>query len=300
MKNIQLCIIALLFFEILSCSSGISTGNADLSVTDIEQIADTDENYDDQKLNDEILNDNDSDNAENDVESDDDMASICDPNPCETVENIAAHKIRCVPENEGSFYVCKCNQDYSLSGGLCCQPFSSNVEGKCKCITYYVAPSYSPGQCVPVCTKDTIEGLNGYCGETGICQNGQCITNLLCLGYECPEDSFCYVEKEFPFCQCNTGLHKSNGKCCPYNSTNKSGVCVCDEGYEPDGAKCKETACSKINPDGTCEDANAACVDGECVSSIFSMRIGKERSDQQFNIKRIFRRYSLFQDKFRT
>ena len=273
MKIMSLCIIVLSFFAFLSCSSGISTGSADLSVTDIEQDTDAYVTSDGQLENDESVSDDDSDNTENDVENDDDTASICDPNPCATVENIAAHKIRCMPENEGTAYVCICNQDYSLSDGLCCQPFSSNVDGKCKCITYYVAPSYSPGQCVPVCTKETVEGLDGYCGEAGWCQNGTCIDNLLCLGYECPEDSFCYVEKEFPFCQCKTGLHKSNGKCCPENSTNKSGVCVCDEGYELDGTKCKETACSKTNPGGTCEDANAACIDGECVSSISSMRI---------------------------
>ncbi|HRZ79307.1 MAG TPA: hypothetical protein P5044_04800 [bacterium] len=264
MKIIQLCIIALLFFALLSCSSGNSSeSDTDSSVTDIEQNADADVTSDGQQENDESVSDSDSGNDENDVENDEDTASICDPNPCDTEENRAAHKTRCMPENEGTEYVCLCDTSYTLSDGLCCQPFSSNVDGKCTCGTYYVAPDYDPEQCVPECTEDTIEGLNGYCEEGKVCRQGICITDW-CLGYECPEDSTCSIKNDAAFCQCDGGLQMSNDKCCPVNSTNISGTCECNEGYEQDGTECKALASNKCVPN-PCEGSGNPLHKNTCV-----------------------------------
>lgn len=71
------------------------------------------------------------------TDSDPSESGICSPNPCDTEENRAAHKSRCMPENNGTSYTCVCDASYYSSEGLCCQPHSSNKGGKCKCDANY-------------------------------------------------------------------------------------------------------------------------------------------------------------------
>ena len=182
--------------------------------------------------------------ADSDSETDDSdtaESGICSPNPCDTEENRAAHKSRCMPENNGTSYTCECDANYYTSEGICCQAHSSNKGGKCQCDTYYVEPEDEPEKCVAACTENNVEGLNGYCPKGRICQQGTCITDR-CAGYTCPENSTCTTKNDEAFCQCESPLQMSNGKCCPKNSTNVNETCKCETGYEMTGDECVMSA----------------------------------------------------------
>ena len=160
-----------------SCKKDDSkTDDSDQMTTDSENVSDTSV---DESQNDENVTDSSNDTADNSVTdeetTDTDSTNICDPNPCDTPENREKYRTRCMPENEGTSYVCLCDTDHHESDGICCQPYSSNVSGKCECNTYYVAPADDPETCVAECTEDTIEGFNGYCVPGEVCQQGICI-----------------------------------------------------------------------------------------------------------------------------
>lgn len=140
---------------------------------------------------------------------------------------------------------------------------TGDVDSDVECPPYYVRPDYDPEQCVPECTEDTIEGFNGYCEEGKVCQQGICITDR-CLGYECPENSTCSVKNDAAFCQCDPDTQMSNNKCCPLNSTNKSGICTCDAGYEKVGTECKALASNKCVPN-PCEGSGKPLHKNTCV-----------------------------------
>jgi len=251
---------------IFSCSSGSSEKNDnDISGNDSNTLPDNetaDKNEGNENDQNEV-NENDQENWDDTNADDDNSTHICDPNPCETEKNIAEHRTRCMPQNNGTSYTCECDVSYHSSNGLCCQPYSNNVGGQCVCNTYYTAPDYDAEQCVPECSENTIEGLNGYCEEGKICQQGICIVDR-CYGYECPEKSTCSTKNDAPFCQCNAGLQMSSGKCCPLNSTNKSGVCECNEGYELSGEKCEALATNKCVPN-PCEGSGNPLHKNVCV-----------------------------------
>ncbi|HSW59885.1 MAG TPA: hypothetical protein VLJ60_03755, partial [bacterium] len=264
---ILLIILSTGFFSCSSKSSAESDSDKDASDKDpLSENENTDNEADDQNghENDDVTKDADG-IAGNDNESGDEDTQnhICDPNPCETEKNIAENRTRCMPAEEGKSYTCECDVSYHSSEGLCCQPYSNNVLGECVCNTYYVAPDYDEEQCVPECSENTIEGLNGYCEEGKICQQGICIIDR-CYGYECPENSICSTKNDAPFCQCSTDLQMSNGKCCPVNSTNKSGVCECNEGYELKNSKCEPLASNKCVPN-PCEGSGNTLHKNVCV-----------------------------------
>jgi len=253
-------VFVLLFF---ACTKNNNEENdSDKIANDSENVADSvtndEEGQDDQK------NDETSDRSGSDKEtSDSDSSNICDPNPCDTEENRKTFKTRCMPENEGTSYTCLCDTEHHESDGICCQSYSNNVGGKCECNTYYVEPVEAPDTCVAECTENTIEGFNGYCEPGKVCQQGICIDDK-CDGYTCPENSTCSVKNDAAFCQCNEGLTMSDGKCCPVNSTNKSGTCECDEGYEKSGDECVAKANNKCVPN-PCEDSGQPLHKNVCV-----------------------------------
>lgn len=250
----------MLFCFICSCGSSGSKEKDDsdkIDGTDVDttddsdpsDVSDTDkkDDSDTEKTNDSDTQEavTDDDTAEdNDTETDDSdtaESGICSPNPCDTEENRAAHKSRCMPENNGTSYTCVCDASYYSDGGLCCPAHSSNKNGKCQCDTYYTEPEEEAGKCVAMCTENMLEGLNGYCKGDYICQQGTCIKDR-CAGYTCPENSTCTTKNDEAFCQCDSPLQMSSGKCCPKNSTNVNGTCKCDTGYELSGDSCVMSA----------------------------------------------------------
>ena len=278
MKKLSILFFAMLF--LFACSSGNSDkeeindsdGNETISDSDTADISDTEGKNDSDSQ--EAASDtddptNDSDHETNDSEPVEEGG--CNPNPCDTEENKAAHKSRCMPENEGTSHTCVCDVNYYSYGDLCCPAHSSEKGGKCQCDTYYTEPENEPGKCVAECTDNTIEGLNGYCKDGKICQQGTCITDR-CAGYTCPENSTCSTKNDEPFCQCNDQLQMSDGKCCPLNSTNVDGTCKCNTGYELSGNECVMTAnnpcktnpCKTLNKNKCVPDSSEAGYHCEC------------------------------------
>ena len=249
MKKLSLLFLAMLFC--FACSSGKSGDEIDDSDGNGAEIQDSDNSAADTEPaetdSDSVTpgnNDSDTTPDDNDPETNDSEPveeGGCDPNPCDTEENQAAHKTRCMPENEGTSHSCHCDLNYYLYDGICCQAHSSNKGGECKCDTYYTEPENEPGKCVAECTDNTIEGLNGYCKDGLICQQGTCIIDR-CAGYTCPENSTCTTKNDEAFCQCESPLQMSDGKCCPQNSTNVNGTCKCNSGYEMSGNECVMSA----------------------------------------------------------
>ncbi len=252
MKKLSILFLVLIFS--FACSSGNSDekeGNG--SNTPEGSDIDTTNDADTQQPVSDADNNNDPETGDSDtVES-----GTCSPNPCDTEENKAAHKSRCMPENEGTSYTCVCDSSYYSYGDLCCPAHSSEKGGKCVCDTYYVEPEEEPGKCVVACTENKIEGFNGYCPKGQICQQGTCIKDH-CAGYSCPENSTCTTKNDEAFCQCESPLQMSNGKCCPQNSTNVNGTCKCNTGYEMSvdecvmsaNNPCKTKPCSQANNPG--------------------------------------------------
>ncbi len=247
--------VLILFFSLIfcfACSSGKSENKeevndsdgseAEIQDSDNSEATDTEPSETD---SDNAVTDSDNtDTAPNDGDSETDDSDtagsgICSPNPCDTAENQAAHQTRCMPENEGTEYSCHCDLNYYLYDGICCQAHSSNKGGKCVCDNYYL--ELEPGKCVAECTDNTLEGLNGYCKDGKICQQGTCITDH-CAGYTCPENSTCTTKNDEAFCQCDNYFQMSNGKCCPQNSTNVNGTCKCNTGYTMSGDECVMSA----------------------------------------------------------
>ncbi|HQM84632.1 MAG TPA: hypothetical protein PLD55_08125 [bacterium] len=266
------CLVLLMMLSagFFSCSSKTSTGSdSDNFISDKDPLSEnenSDNETDDKSghVNDDVVLDDDSSSvSDNESDDEDTQDHICDPNPCETEKNIAENRTRCMHADEGRSYTCECDVSYHSSEGLCCQPYSNNVEGECVCNTYYVTPDYDEEQCVPECSENTIEGLNGYCPEGEICQQGICITDR-CYGYECPENSTCSTKNDAPFCQCDTGLQMSDGKCCPLNSTNISGSCECNQGFEFKNDKCEPLASNKCVPN-PCEGSGNPLHKNVCV-----------------------------------
>ncbi|MGI6394915.1 MAG: hypothetical protein ACOX2F_09380 [bacterium] len=243
---LNLLVLTMIFAGCGSSKKNVDNETSDKEGNDLEAISD-----DDGKL----TNDNDKENSDKNLTGDDDKeiddsdfeSHICNPNPCKTEKNIAEHRTRCMPADNGTSYTCECDVDYHSSGELCCQAYSNSVDGECVCNPFYVVPHYDSEKCVPECSENTIEGLNGYCEEGKICQQGTCITDH-CADYECPENSTCTTKNDAPFCQCNDGLTMSDGKCCPVNSTNKNGECVCNDGYEMKNDECVPLASNKCHP----------------------------------------------------
>ena len=267
MKKLSILLLAILVCFACSCGSSDSKekGNSesvdgnDIDTTDdsdkVDDGSDT-ENTDDsdsarpESDEDNTVNDNDSEKDDSDTA----VSGICSPNPCDTAENQAVHKTRCMPENEGTSYTCVCDSSYYSYGDICCPAHSSEKNGKCICETYYLETEEKPGKCVAACTENTFEGLTGYCQKGFTCQQGTCIKDH-CAGYTCPENSTCTTKNDEAFCQCDSPLQMSNGKCCPKNSTNVNGTCKCDTGYELSGSKCVMSA---DNPCRTkpCKESN--------------------------------------------
>lgn len=286
MKKFSLLLLALLLCLVCSCGSSGSKEKDDsdqIDGTDVDTTddSDADDGSDTDKTDD---SDNqkpasDDDNTADDSDSEA-VSGICSPNPCDTEENRAAHKSRCMPENEGTAYTCVCDSSYYSYGDICCPAHSSEKGGKCECDTYYTEPEEEPGICVAECTENTIEGLNGYCKKGSICQQGTCIKDH-CADYTCPENSTCTTKNDEAFCQCESPLQMSNGKCCPKNSTNVNGTCKCNAGYELSGDSCVMSAnnpcrkkpCSQANNPGqpnknTCvPDSSEAGYHCECNTS---------------------------------
>jgi len=292
---------SILFFAMLFCFA-CSSGNSDKKeVNDSDGNESEIQDSDSEKTDTEPA-ETDSDNAtaDNDPENNNDSGTtpddsdsetgdsdtaesgICSPNPCDTEENRAAHKSRCMPENNGTSYTCECDASYYSYDGLCCQAHSSNKGGKCVCDTYYVEPEEEAGKCVAQCTENTIEGLNGYCKGDYICQQGTCIKDR-CAGYTCPENSTCTTKNDEPFCQCESPLQMSNGKCCPLNSTNVNGTCKCDTGYEMSGDECvmstnnpcKTKPCKNLNKNKCVADNSEAGYHCECNENFTEDETGK-------------------------
>ena len=249
----KLAVLFFVLFLFFACSSGNSDGgevndsdrpeegtDADRADdSDSAAAPDTDSPDSPEPASDADSTETDSDAAATD--SDPAENGICSPNPCDTEENRAAHRSRCMPENNGTSFTCECDVNYYSSEGICCPAHSSNKNGKCQCDTYYVEPENEPGKCVAECTENSVEGLNGYCKDGKICQQGTCIADR-CTGYTCPENSTCTKKNDEPFCQCESPLQMSNGMCCPKNSTNVNGSCKCDAGYNLAGNECVMSA----------------------------------------------------------
>ena len=277
MKKFSVLFLAMLFCFVCSCGNSGSKEKDDsdqIGETDVDTTDDSDtvDNSDKDRTNDSDsgkTDDSDTQEAVTDSDTADDSdtekddsdpieSGICSPNPCDTEENQAAHKSRCMPENNGTSYTCECDSSYYSYGDICCPAHSSEKGGKCQCDTYYVEPEEEPGKCVAACSENTIEGLNGYCKKGSICQQGTCITDR-CAGYTCPENSTCTTKNDEAFCQCDSPLQMSSGKCCPQNSTNVNGTCKCNTGYELSGNECKMSAnnpcktkpCSQSHNPGT-------------------------------------------------
>lgn len=263
MKKFSLLLLALLLCLVCSCGSSGNKekddsdriGETDADTTDDSDAADgSDTDKTDDSDNQKPASDDDNTADDSDSEA---VSGICSPNPCDTEENRAAHKSRCMPENEGTAYTCVCDSSYYSYGDICCPAHSSEKGGKCECDTYYVEPEDEPGKCVAACTENTIEGLNGYCKKGSICQQGTCIKDR-CASYTCPENSTCTTKNDEAFCQCESPLQMSSGKCCPKNSTNVNGTCKCNAGYELSGDSCVMSAnnpcrkkpCSQANNPG--------------------------------------------------
>ena len=190
MKKFSLLLLAMLFCFVCSCGSSGSKEKDDsdkIDETDVDttddsdaaDVSDTDQKDDSDTQ--EAVTDSDTEKDDSDTAE----SGICSPNPCDTEENRAAHKSRCMPENEGTSYTCECDASYYSDGGICCPAHSSNKNGKCQCDTYYVEPEEEPGKCVAACTENKVEGLNGYCPKGQICPQGTCITDRW-LGYTMP------------------------------------------------------------------------------------------------------------------
>ena len=293
MKKFSILFLVLLFC--FACSSGKSEnkeindsdGNeaeiqdGDNGATDTEPAGDTDNNT--------------TPGDDKETDDSDTAGGICSPNPCDTEENRAAHKSRCMPENEGTSYTCECDSSYYSYDGICCPAHSSEKGGKCVCDTYYTEPENEPGKCVAECTENSVEGLNGYCKNGKICQQGICITDR-CTGYTCPENSTCTTKNDEAFCQCEDPLQMSDGKCCPKNSTNVQGTCKCNTGYEMSGDECvmsannpcKTKPCSQAHhsepnqnrcvPDNSTEGYHCECntgyeegSDGKCKEIVYDV-----------------------------
>ena len=278
MKKLSILFLAALVCFVCSCGSSGSkerddsdkvdktdvdttddSDTADVSDTDKKDDSDTEKpasaSDEDNTVNDNDSEKDDSQTDDSDTNDSDPIESgICSPNPCDTAENQAEHKTRCMPENEGTSYTCVCDVSYYSYDGLCCQPHSSNKGGKCQCDNYYLETEEEPGKCIAKCTENTLEGLTGYCQKGFTCQQGTCIKDH-CAGYTCPENSTCTTKNDEAFCQCENPLQMSNGKCCPKNSTNINGTCTCDTGYEISGSKCVMSA---NNPCKTkpCKESN--------------------------------------------
>ncbi|MBO4711673.1 hypothetical protein J5681_07145, partial [bacterium] len=298
MKKFSILLLAMLLC--FACSSGKSGDEIDDSDGVKGPDADTSDSAADLDIDktDDSEGHQSSDADNNDHETNDSEPVAeggCDPNPCDTEENKAAHKSRCMPENEGTAHSCVCDASYYSYGDLCCPAHSSEKGGKCQCDTYYVEPVEEPGKCVAECTDNTIEGLNGYCKNGKICQQGICITDR-CAGYTCPENSTCTTKNDEAFCQCESPLQMSDGKCCPQNSTNVNGTCKCSAGYELSGDSCIMSAdnpcrtkpCSQAHnsepnqnrcvPDSSeagyhceCNTGYAADSDGKCKEIVFDV-----------------------------
>ena len=298
MKKFSILLLAMLLC--FACSSGKSGDEIDDSDGVKGPDADTSDSAADLDIDktDDSEGHQSSDADNNDHETNDSEPVAeggCDPNPCDTEENKAAHKSRCMPENEGTAHSCVCDASYYSYGDICCPAHSSEKGGKCECDTYYVEPVEEPGKCVAECTDNTIEGLNGYCKNGKICQQGICITDR-CAGYTCPENSTCTTKNDEAFCQCESPLQMSDGKCCPQNSTNVNGTCKCSDGYELSGDSCIMSAdnpcrtkpCSQAHnsepnqnrcvPDSSeagyhceCNTGYAADSDGKCKEIVFDV-----------------------------
>ncbi len=243
MKKISVLFLVMLLC--FACSSGKSE-NKEINDSDGNEagIQDVDSSSEPSETDSESVADNDTTPGGGDSETGDADAiedGGCEPNPCDTEENRAAHKSRCMPEENGTKHSCVCDAGYYSYDGLCCPAHSSNKNGKCQCDANYTEPAEEPGKCVAVCSEDTIEGLNGYCPEGKICQQGICIKDH-CAGYTCPENSTCTTKNDEAFCQCDSPLQMSSGKCCPLNSTNVNGTCKCNAGYEMSGDECVMSA----------------------------------------------------------
>ena len=244
-------LIAMVFvlFLFSACSKGSTTTDADSGESlDGDTIEDMDVASDESS---DSVNDASDESHDSDVE-----VSVCQPNPCDTTANQEAHRTRCLPNSDEDLgYECLCDTEghYHESDGICCPPYSNNEEGKCECVSYYTHPADDPEACVAICGEDTIEGLNGYCPEGEVCQQGKCIEDL-CADFVCPKDSTCSIKSDAPFCLCDDGLHMTNGMCCQEHSTANGGLCECDTGFKDDGSGvCIPEAGNKCFPVNPCE-----------------------------------------------
>ncbi len=174
----------------------------------------------------------------------------CEPDPCDTSENQAAHRTQCKESTtEPSGHVCVCSTGFHDDGGLCCSSNGSNVGGACKCNADYV-DAKQDGVCVAACTENTIEGLSGWCADGTVCVQGKCVTDA-CIGVACPKDAECVQKNGAGFCECADGLHMSNGICCKEHASNVAGACQCDGGYHDSAGTCVADAgnkCVGVNP----------------------------------------------------
>ncbi|MBN2693702.1 hypothetical protein JXR93_03480 [bacterium] len=167
-----------------------------------------------------------------------DVEDACHPNPCTEI-----NRTRCLLDEESGFK-CYCDIDFHDSNGLCCQTYSTNINGVCKCVDFYVLVD---GVCIPECTDQTFEGFNGYCSDGFICVQGECVDNL-CSNISCPENSECAVQNGLATCYCDTGYHMSNALCCVENASEVNGECVCDTGYRLSNGECVPTMSNPCEP----------------------------------------------------
>ncbi len=242
MKKTMLFSFFLLLVLLAACSSS-GTGATDEDQDSVQPDRDTTAVDENQQDDDCAMTDSDrsvasdSDEKIDNESNDNDTGSVCSPNPCDTEDNRKAHKTRCMPKDDGSSYECLCDVEghYHDSDGICCPPYSNNKDGVCACVEFYTHPDGDTEQCVPLCTEDTVEGLNGYCPDGQVCQQGTCITDA-CKDFTCPAHSTCSVKNDAPFCLCDDGWHMSDGICCQENASSVSGSCRCDTGFHDDGS----------------------------------------------------------------
>ncbi len=206
-----------------------------------------------------------------------DVQDACNPNPCHE-----QNKTRCLLD-EVSGFKCYCDIDFHDSDGLCCPTYSTNINGVCKCVDYYVLVD---GVCIPECTDQTFEGFNGYCSDGFICVQGECVDNL-CSEISCPENSECAVQNGLATCYCDTGYHMSDTVCCVENASGVNGECVCDTGYRLSNGECvpkmsnpcepnpctgfHKNLCVPLEGDYRCDCNSGYVLDGEsCVLEVVS------------------------------
>ncbi|MGC4122928.1 MAG: hypothetical protein QM765_51840 [Myxococcales bacterium] len=197
----------------------------------------------------------------------------CDPNPC---ENNSGHKTLCVTDFSAQGYHCACAENYVDQAGICtlqkvttCPATLQCLAGYCisdpalqTCMTAADCKEFNPDPAYhPTCNAEAAGGICIGCTAASDCpDNAQCMTGLgegICA-LMCASDADC------PFGTCY-----SNGYCgqrrCSSNTDCFTGT-LCLDGMCR-RIPCVETLCSATNPNGTCPNANEACIAGACVAS---------------------------------